>query len=140
MENATKALLIAASILIVIVLIAVGIKILSSTQGVTNEVDKVSEAMGKSVFNSQFTDYVGSQSSAEVKALLSKAAATYRSEDAHKVSITTIAKTGNGLNSATCSSADTIGGIMSNLKVGYIYKVSIVSYDSNGYINSVSIQ
>lgn len=59
MENATKALLIAASILIVIVLISVGIKLLSSTQGVTNQVDSVSESLAQSVFNSQFNNYFG---------------------------------------------------------------------------------
>ena len=74
MENATKALLIAASILIVIVLIAVGIKILASTQGVTDRVDEVSDIMAPAVFNSQFTDYEGTQTGAQVKSLLNKAA------------------------------------------------------------------
>ena len=73
MENATKALLIAASLLIVIVLISVGIKILSSTSGVTNHVDSVSDSMATSVFNSQFTPYFSNSTSGnQARALVQK--------------------------------------------------------------------
>ena len=73
MENATKALLIAASILIVIVLISVGIKLLSSTKDVTGQVDSVSGSMAASVFNSQFSSYFSnSTSGAQAKTLISK--------------------------------------------------------------------
>ncbi len=70
MENATKALLIAGSVLIAIVLIAVGIKILSSTSGVTKEVDNLSSTMEASIFNSRFTQYEGTQKGSSVKALI----------------------------------------------------------------------
>lgn len=69
MENATKALLIAGSVLIAIVLIAVGIKILSSTSGVTKEVDNLSSTMEASIFNSRFTQYEGTQKGTAVRAL-----------------------------------------------------------------------
>lgn len=73
MENATKALLIAAAVLIAIVLIGVGIKILSSTSGVTERVDSVSEAMASSTFNSQFLCFVSnSTSGSQAKALVSR--------------------------------------------------------------------
>lgn len=74
MENATKALLIAGSVLIAIVLIAVGIKILGSTSGVTDEVDQVSKSMETTMFNSQFTQYEGRQKGSAVKTLLTKIA------------------------------------------------------------------
>lgn len=126
MENATKALLIAAAVLIAIVLIAVGIKILGSTQGVTDEVDKVSDAMGKSVFNSQFTDYEGTQTGAQVKALLNKAVATWRNGSTRKVTV-------NGNNSA-----NEIASYRASINVNSTYSVSF-GYDANGYVNSITI-
>lgn len=127
MENATKALLIAASVLIVIVLIAVGIKILGSTQGVTNEVDKVSESLAISVHNSQFTDYEGTQKGAEVKALISKAIATWRNDSPRNV----IVNSYNNVNDISSYRAT-----ISNTST---YTVTI-GYDSNGYVNSITIQ
>ena len=59
MENATKALL-----------IAVGLKILNSTSGVTKQVDDLSTTMEKSMFNSQYTQYEGQRKGSEVKSLL----------------------------------------------------------------------
>lgn len=136
MENATKALLIAASVLIAIVLIAVGIRILGSTNGVTNEVEKVSGAVGVSVFNSQFTDYTGIQSSAEVKALLSKVVATYRDSDSRNVSVTVSG--GDGLSNGTYDTANEISTIISDLKINSKYKIG-VSYDNAGYVSSIGI-
>lgn len=136
MENATKALLIAAAVLIAIVLIAVGIKILSSTQGVTGEVEKVSDAMGKSVFNSQFTDYMGTQNGTQVKSVLSKAAATYRSNSPRKVYVTV--NGGAGLTGGTYNSANEIATVMSALKVTSNYTIG-VTYDSEGYVASITI-
>ena len=59
MENATKALIIAASILIAIVLIGVGIKILGATKGTVVQTQEVTSAAEVSVFNSQVTQYFG---------------------------------------------------------------------------------
>ena len=131
MENATKALLIAASVLIVIVLIAIGIRILSATNGVTNSVDDVSEAMGISVFNSQFTKYAGEQSAPEVKSLLSYAAATYRGNSKHKVKV--------WFNSRLGEDANTISGFMSNVNNTLTYNVGINEPDANGYIYEITI-
>lgn len=127
MENATKALLIAASVLIVIVLIAVGIKILSSTQGVTNQVDEVSGIMSQSVFNSRFTDYEGNQTGAQVKALLNKAAATWRNGSSHEVTVNTY------------SSANDIASYRATINSNSSYFVTL-GYDANGYVNSITIQ
>lgn len=69
MENATKALLIAGSVLIAIVLIAVGIKILGSTSGVTEQVGQLSNSLETSIFNSQYTQYEGTQKRSAIRAL-----------------------------------------------------------------------
>lgn len=137
MENATKALLIAASVLIVIVLIAVGIRILGSSQGVTNEVGEISDTMSVSTYNSQFTDYVGTQTGAQVKSVLSKATVTYRNGSSRQVSVTVIS--GTGLTSGTYDTANEIATVMSSLKLNSTYIVG-VTYDSNGYVNSITIQ
>lgn len=132
MENATKALLIAAAVLIVIVLIALGIRILSATTGVSNSVGEVSDAMGKSVFNSQFTKFTGTQSASEVKALLSQAAATHRGDSKHKVNVT--------MGGTTYNNANGIAGLMSTLQINSSYTVTITSYDDDGYITAIKIQ
>lgn len=137
MENATKALIIAASVLIVIVLIAIGIKLLGSSQGVTNEVGEVSDAMGKSTFNSQFTDYVGVQLGTQVKTVLSKAAATYRRDSSREVFVSVTG--GAGLTSGTYDTANEIASVMSSLRANSSYTVG-VTYDLNGYVNSITIR
>lgn len=124
MENATKALLIAASVLIVIVLIAVGIKILGSTQGVTNDVGKVSEATQMSIHNSQFTDYEGTQSGAEVKALLNKVAASQRTGSEHVVSV---------------SGVTDIATYRAGININQTYSVVVSDTDGDGYVDTVSI-
>lgn len=124
MENATKALLIAGAVLIAIVLIAVGIKILGSTQGVTNSVDGVSDAMSKSVFNSQFTDYEGTQSGAEVKALLNKVAATQREGTTHEVNV---------------EGCTDIASYRANIKINKQYLVVVRDTDKDGFADTISI-
>ena len=130
MENATKALLIAGAVLIAIVLIAVGIRILSSSQGVTNEVDKVSDAMGKSVFNSQFTDYEGTQTGAQVKALLNKVAATHR-DGSRTVDVI------NG--GTTYNTANSIATYRATISINSTYSVTVGYNTSTGYVNSITI-
>ena len=127
MENATKALLIAASVLIVIVIIAVGIKILGSTSGVTNEVGKVSEAMGISVFNSQFTDYEGTQTGTQVKALLNKVIATHREGSSRKVTV----------NDKT--NVNDIASYRATINVNSTYSVTVEYDEDNKYVKKINI-
>lgn len=127
MENATKALLISASVLIVIVIIALGIRLLNSSQGVANDVDKVTTAAGLSMHNSQYTDYEGIQTGAEVKALLNKAAATHRNGSLHKVNVNTY------------TTANDIASFRSTIQVNSTYTVS-VEYDSEGYVCKVNVR
>lgn len=136
MENATKALLVAGAILIAIVLISVGIKILSSTSGISNEVDDVSTAVQISTHNSQFTDYIGKQTGTQLKAVLSKAATTYRSNGIHKVSVKVLG--GQGLTAGTYDTANNIATVMSNISVNSTYTVG-VEYDTAGYVNCITV-
>ncbi len=126
MENATKALLISAAVLIAIVLIAVSIKILSSTQGVSEEVGSVTDATGKAIFNSQFTDYEGTQTGTEVRALLNKVVATWNSSSTRHIQVN------------DCTSANAIATYRATIANTSIYTVS-VEYDSEGYVNKINI-
>ena len=70
MENATKALLIAAAVLIVIVLIALGVALLNSGSDVTGQARSVSESTSVQTFNAQFSAYLGErQTAASVRSL-----------------------------------------------------------------------
>lgn len=51
MENATKALLIAAAVLIAIVLVALGVNLLNSAGDVSGDAEKVSNALQESTGN-----------------------------------------------------------------------------------------
>ena len=59
MENASKALLIAASVLIVILLIAFGIRIFSSTSGSADQIEGTMQTTETAMFNNKFTAYFG---------------------------------------------------------------------------------
>lgn len=87
MENASKALLIAGSVLIVILLIAVGVKIFSSTNGVTSDVNDTMTATEKTQFNSKFTQYIGNRSEAQTRALINTVISNNATNASHIVKI-----------------------------------------------------
>lgn len=68
MENASKALIIAGSILLSILIIALGMYIFSSSSGVTD--DTTLSQMETSTFNGKFNKYTGRQNGTNVSALL----------------------------------------------------------------------
>lgn len=59
MENASKALIIAGSVLIAILLISLGLLIFKSTSGATDQTQKLGETLEVQQFNSQFLKYCG---------------------------------------------------------------------------------
>lgn len=72
MENASKALLIAGSVLIVILIIGVGMLVYSSMQGTIDEGIRQMSNQEKDMFNQQFMQYEGRKNGSNVKALQSK--------------------------------------------------------------------
>ena len=88
MENASKALLIAGSILIVILIIAMGVKIFSSTSGTTEATKSTMQATEISIFNNKFATYRGTMKTrAQVMSLINVAIANNATESVHKVTI-----------------------------------------------------
>lgn len=70
MENASKALIIAASVLIALVLIVMAVSIVRSTQDTQDSVKTTMDATEIATFNNKFTAYCGqNKSAAQVKAL-----------------------------------------------------------------------
>lgn len=133
MENATKALLIAASVLIVLVLIGVGLKILSSTSGVTNQVGDVSTSMSASIFNSQFSSYFSSSTSgAQVKALIQKIIANNQNSS-HIIAVTTT----TGENSSQFTDVTNLSDFITT--VSLTSKYSVTPTYTDGYISNIQI-
>ena len=71
MENASKALLIAGAVLIVILLIGIGMLIYSRSTGVVDTAASTMNTQEIQAFNSQFTPYEGKQTGSSVRVLLS---------------------------------------------------------------------
>ncbi len=86
MENATKALLIAGSILVVIILISVGVKLLNSTSDTTEASQSTMKATAITTFNTQFTSYLNKDlTKSQVSTLLQKIIASNAVNKDHPV-------------------------------------------------------
>ena len=72
MENASKALVIAGAILLVIAIIAIAVGIVSSTRGTINVAENQITAMEVKMHNEQFKMYEGEVTGAEVQDCISK--------------------------------------------------------------------
>lgn len=126
MENATKALLIAASVLIVILLIAFGMRIFNSTKDTTDSVQTTMNATEIATFNSKFTAYAGSgKSAAQVKALANVVIGN-NATSTHKV-IFDGADTATGI---TAKAANYTNGP---------YKISVSTDDHTGLVTEIII-
>lgn len=95
MENATKALLIAGSVLIAILLIAMGLRIFSSTTGTVDSAQTTMDATAVATFNGQFNGYIGSNiSGSKVLALQQKIIAS-NATNSHKIDGNIVSKDTN---------------------------------------------
>ena len=122
MENASKALLIAGAILIVIVLISVGMLIVNSTQDVTSEAEQTAASQANDTFNRQFTQFEGKQKGSTCKSLKTAVESSNGAHDTdHKVTLSLEAEDGNW-------------GSVSNTKT---YTVTI-NY-TNGLVSTITI-
>lgn len=132
MENATKALIIAGSVLIVIVLISVGVSILSSTRGLENNTKETADVMETNSFNSRFNGYVGpNMSGSQIRSLCSTAIASNAKNTAHQVSLSLT-------DGASGSDSTSISTIASSVSANARYGV-VPAYDAAGYIITLTI-
>ena len=88
MENATKALVIAGSVLIAILLIAFGMRIFNSASGASKSSQSTMDATAITTFNSQFSPYNGKTLSvSKVNNLVQKVIASNATNKSHTVTI-----------------------------------------------------
>lgn len=140
MENASKALLLSASVLIAIILIAIGISILGTVKPTVDQVGKVSTSLEVSIFNSQFDQYLGHNISAsEARSMISKIIINNAKDVKHQINV----KTGSLDNQEygqEIFSGENIKNLQNAFSALIKYNVSIDSYDSDGYINRIYIE
>ena len=124
MENASKALLIAGAVLIVILIIGVGMAIFNAGQGGIDTAISQMSAQEQQIFNSQFTAYEGQQKGSKLKTLINTVISNNAQEDLPDVSV-------NGKTSA----AD-LTDIREALSSSTTYIVTITT--SNGLVTAIS--
>ena len=117
MENATKALMIAASVLIVIVIIAVGIRILSPLSDTAEQVGRTSTALEISIYNSQFTKFEGQQKGSAVNSLIRLVNQNNKDESNNKITYTKPDK----------------------IEVNKTYNVEFTEFTDEGYVKTINI-
>lgn len=117
MENATKALLIAASVLIALLLIAVGLRVFNSTKGTVESAQTTMDATAITTFNTQFSGYLGKLITAtQANTLLQKIISSNAVNPTHKVKFCGLDTLSMGIAESGTYKADT---------------------DSNGYIINI---
>lgn len=99
MENASKALLIAAAVLVVILIIAFGMQIMNSSTGTTEQVGSTMSSSEVQAFNSQFNGFKGTQKGAAIRNLIIAVTNSNTKNPSHKVTLTGDVTTLNGLTS-----------------------------------------
>ena len=133
MENATKALLIAAAVLVAIIIISLGVTIVS---GARNQINKSSDALDDAeveAFNSKFSSYEGtSVSGTRVKALVKTAYQQNQKEDDESRKVTVKIGTEVILDKNTTTDPS------SKIKTGERYSVSFDTKKS-GMIETINL-
>lgn len=119
MENASKALIIAGSVLIAILLISLGLLIFKSTQGVTDQTQDLGKTLEVQQFNSQFLKYCGTPVKGSQLRTLCEVVIAHNANSKNKVKIN------------NNESAQDIGDYRSTIKTNGSYNV-VASYDGEG--------
>ena len=136
MENATKALLIAGSILIAILLIALGLRVFNSTRGTVESSQSAMNTTEIAAFNNKFLHYLGKNKSKSQVIALANVIISNNSSSSYKVSITIL---GSGpYDSASNISAYINGDSFMSAGSGNIYSITFTTTD-DGRINAITV-
>lgn len=128
MENASKALLIAGAILIVILLIAVGMMVYQGAQGSINKAIGSMSSTEKDIHNKQFESYIGQKvSGSNVKSLLSKIITNNADDNNVEVEVfdESNKKDADNLMNSITTAASTTYKVESTYSDGVITKITI---------------
>lgn len=135
MENASKALLIAASVLIAVVLIAFGIRILTTVSEPTDELNSTMNTSKVAAFNNKYTQYVGTKNKAQVASLLNVIIANNATNAAHKVQVNGSYQIATKLNNLTNGNFTvTVDSSCYNNASGYLINIKITTLPGNSPI------
>ena len=140
MENASKALLIAGAVLIVILLIGIGMLIYSRSTGVVDTAASTMNTQEIQAFNSQFTPYEGEQQGSTVRAMLATIIAnngTYATQTSKIVSVTLTSEIGKA--AGTYKDFSDLSEISKAIETPTTYKVTFTGYNNNGLVNAITI-
>lgn len=133
MENASKALLIAGAILIVILLIAVGMMVYQGAQGSINKAIGSMSSTEKDIHNKQFEPYMGNKvSGSNVRSLYSKVISN--NSDGNNVQVSIKYDTGNDL-----SDGNNLSKTMTNVSTAASTTYKVESTYSDGVITKITI-
>lgn len=127
MENASKALIIAGSVLIAILLISLGLLIFKSTSGTTDQTQELGKTLEVQQFNSQFLKYCGTSVKGSQVRTLCEVIIAHNANSDNKVTI-------NNSN----STASQISDIRNKIKTNQNYSVT-PSYNKDGLIDSITV-
>lgn len=149
MENASKALLISAAVLIILLLIGMGIKTIDSTSELRDQVDTSTQTAAVASFNSQFTPFLSNSASAtEARAFIQKVLSHNSVNSTHPILVNYylkghIRKSSDGNGNGHQSKADQLQWIYNQIDSNKKYKIYITStcgyYDKNGFDNGYII-
>lgn len=127
MENASKALIIAGSVLIAILVISLGLIIFKSTSGTTDQTQDLGKTLEVQQFNSQFLKYCGDSVKGSQVRTLCEVIIAHNANSDNKVSIN------------KKSDATGISDIRNSIKTNQNYKVT-QNINGSGLIDSITVQ
>jgi len=140
MENATKALIIAAAILIAIVLISLGVFVLGNGSQLVKENSDMS-AEQVTAYNAEWEVYIGKATGSKVKQLINAVNQHNRTTDdaSKKITLDGGDKIKEKDSTKKIYEVKTENG-KSKIEDGISYTVSIADYTSAGLVSTISIQ
>lgn len=128
MENASKALLMAAGILVGVLILALMVTLFLSSRELSTEYEKTKQTEAVQQFNVNFTQYLGQDLTIHQVVTICNFA---YSNKIHKVSVNGISEEKNNQYTAD--------KIQDNLKEKYKLTIPNDAYDENGYITKIQI-
>ena len=143
MENASKALIIAASVLLAILIVSLGVRIFNKAQSSYDDTDLDSSEI--TMFNSKFERYDNKRLGSQVKSLISYCIsnANTNSEEPSKLPTVTMVDCTDATGSSTASDniqtyVNALSAMRSKVVSTKYYNVTI-SYGQTGLVNKIDI-
>lgn len=139
MENASKALLIAGAVLIVIVLISVGMMIVQNSSDIAGQVGDLSTDQAVQAFNTRFQNYQGNQKGASVRSLLSQLSTNNSTNSSGHTITVKLTATKDGTEESISKSVD-LTKKAADIVSSASYSVVMSGQDAEGYITEITIK